>query len=70
MMTTASALGVDIGKTAMALAVGDGWTNLAQPFFALPILGFCRVRARDIMGYSILLMLLQGPFYILILMLL
>lgn len=70
MMQTAMALDVSIGKTAMACAVGDGWTNLFQPFFALPILGLCKVRAREIMGYCVMLMLLQGPVYALIFLLL
>ncbi|MBO1002027.1 short-chain fatty acid transporter [Pseudogracilibacillus auburnensis] len=53
-------LGVDPAKTAMAIAWGDGWTNLIQPFWALPILSVVGLHIRDIMGYCILLSTLVG----------
>lgn len=37
-MPGAVELGVDLGKTAMAIAYGDMWSNMAQPFWALPAL--------------------------------
>ncbi len=36
MLNAAIELGVSIPKTAMAVAWGDAWTNLIQPFWALP----------------------------------
>jgi len=47
----------------MALAYGDGWTNMLQPFWALPLLGIMRLRARDIIGYTTLLFLVTGRWY-------
>ncbi|MBO8170268.1 MAG: short-chain fatty acid transporter [Bacillaceae bacterium] len=53
-------LGVDPGLTAMAVGWGDAWTNLIQPFWALPILSVVGLHIRDIMGYCILLSLWVG----------
>ncbi|MCO5170902.1 MAG: TIGR00366 family protein [Planctomycetes bacterium] len=60
----AAELGVDPGQAVMALAYGDQWTNLAQPFWALPLLGICGVRAGDIMGYTLLVMVLSLPVFL------
>lgn len=32
----AQALGADLGKSVMAIAYGEQWMNMAQPFWALP----------------------------------
>ncbi|WP_461834361.1 TIGR00366 family protein [Desulfothermus sp.] len=64
----AEALHFSIPKTVMALAYGDQWTNLFQPFWALPLLGICGVRAMDIMGYCMTLMFLGIPIFILALL--
>ena len=45
-------------KAVLALAYGDQWTNMVQPFWALPLLGICQVRASAIIGYTTLMMLL------------
>ncbi len=44
----------------MAMAYGDQWTNMLQPFWALPLLALTGVRARDIVGYTVLWMLVGG----------
>ena len=44
----------------MAMAYGDQWTNMLQPFWALPLLAITGVRARDIVGYTALWMLAGG----------
>jgi len=59
----AKGLGVPVGKAIIAYAAGDQWTNLFQPFWAIPLLGICAVRARDVFGYCITLMLLATIFY-------
>lgn len=59
-MPAAVELGVDPAKTAMAVAWGDAWTNLIQPFWALPILSVVGLHIRDIMGYCILLSSIVG----------
>src|SRR5690606_32221229 len=38
MVPAAEALGADMAKVAMGVAWGDAWTNLIQPFWALPLL--------------------------------
>lgn len=53
-------LGVDPAITAMAVAWGDAWTNLIQPFWALPILSVVGLHIRHIMGYCILLSIWVG----------
>ncbi|MBS4192155.1 short-chain fatty acid transporter [Bacillus sp. FJAT-49705] len=53
-------LGVDPAITAMAVAWGDAWTNLIQPFWALPILSVVGLHIRHIMGYCILLSVWVG----------
>jgi short-chain fatty acids transporter len=51
----------------MALAYGDAWTNMLQPFWALPLLGIMGLKARDIIGYTAFLMLVSGPIFLLLL---
>ncbi|MEW9672604.1 short-chain fatty acid transporter [Ammoniphilus sp. 3BR4] len=53
-------LGVDAAKTSMAIAWGDAWTNLIQPFWALPALAIAGLGARDIMGYCLILLFASG----------
>lgn len=53
-------LGIDPGLVAMSVGWGDAWTNLIQPFWALPILAVVGLHIRDIMGYCILLSLWVG----------
>ena len=53
-------LGVDSAKAAMAVAWGDAWTNMAQPFWALPILAIAGLRVRDIMGYCVTTLIVSG----------
>ena len=57
MMPAGKALGVDPAITGMAIAWGDAWTNMIQPFWALPALGIAGLSARDIMGYCIITLL-------------
>jgi short-chain fatty acids transporter len=60
MMPAGQALGVPAAKTALAIAWGDAWTNMIQPFWALPALGIAGLGARDIMGYCVITLLLGG----------
>ena len=59
-MKTAHALGANPAKVAMALAWGDAWTNLIQPFFALPLLAVARLQLKDIMGYCLFFTIFSG----------
>ncbi|NJK33178.1 MAG: TIGR00366 family protein [Deltaproteobacteria bacterium] len=59
-MQAALDTGVEPATILMAMAYGDQWTNMLQPFWALPLLALTGVRARDIVGYTCLWMLLGG----------
>lgn len=61
----AKTIGVSYSKTIMALAYGDQWTNLFQPFWALALLGLTGLKARQIMGYCMAVMLIGLVFFIL-----
>lgn len=65
----AAALGIPVERAVMAVAYGDEWTNMLQPFWALALLGVTRLAAKDILGYTTLVMILTGPFYLLALLL-
>jgi short-chain fatty acids transporter len=57
-------LGVPLNKAIMALAYGDQITNMLQPFWALPLLGITRLKAKEILPYSLLAMIIGGSIYI------
>ena len=59
-LTAARELGVSSRIVVMGVAYGDQWTNLVQPFWALPLLAIAGLRARDIMGYCFLAFLAAG----------
>lgn len=50
-------IGVDSAKTAMAVAWGDAWTNMIQPFWALPLLAIAGLKVRDIMGFCVIILI-------------
>ncbi|MCG8539675.1 MAG: short-chain fatty acid transporter [Clostridia bacterium] len=60
MMPAGAELGVSATKTAMAIAWGDAWTNMIQPFWALPALGIAGLGARDIMGFCVVDLIYTG----------
>ncbi|WP_104757982.1 short-chain fatty acid transporter [Helicobacter salomonis] len=53
-------LGVKPAITAMAIAWGDAWTNMIQPFWALPALAIAGLGAKDIMGYCVITLIFTG----------
>lgn len=59
-LPTAAALNVDMARVAMAVAWGDAWTSLIQPFWVLPVLAIAGLRAKDVMGYCVMHLLLTG----------
>jgi short-chain fatty acids transporter len=48
--------GIDPGRMIMTVAYGDELANMLQPFWALPLLAITGVRARDIVGYTVIAM--------------
>ncbi|MGM0558005.1 MAG: short-chain fatty acid transporter [Myxococcota bacterium] len=69
MMGAVRELGVSAEKVIMALSYGDAWSNMLQPFWALPLLGIMNLRAKDIIGYTALVMFITGPLIMLLLFL-
>ncbi len=59
-MPAAAELGVNSGLAAMAIAWGDQWTNMIQPFWALPALGVAGLKAKDIMGFLVIVLVFTG----------
>ncbi|QJQ95009.1 MULTISPECIES: short-chain fatty acid transporter [Halomonadaceae] len=60
MLPAAEALGADVARVAMAVAWGDAWTNLLQPFWALPVLAIAGLKAKDIMGFCLIQLFVTG----------
>ena len=54
----------------MALGYGDQITNMLQPFWALPLLGITKLKAKEILPYTIMLMGIGTVVYLLGLLLL
>ncbi len=63
-MSAAQALGADLGKSAMAIAYGEQWMNMAQPFWALPALAIAGLGVRDIMGYCVTALVFSGFIFV------
>ena len=60
MIEAARTLGADIPKVAMGVAIGDGWTNMIQPFWTIPALAIAGLHVRDIMGYCVIALIWSG----------
>ena len=60
----AQSLGVPLSKSIMALAYGDQITNMIQPFWALPLLGITGLKAKDIIPYTLILMLIGSVIFL------
>ena len=52
--------GVPLPKMLMSVSYGDQLTNMLQPFWALPLLAITGVRARDIVGYTAIVMIVAA----------
>ncbi|MEQ9188178.1 MAG: TIGR00366 family protein [Cryomorphaceae bacterium] len=61
-------LGVPLNKSVLALAYGDEITNMLQPFWALPLLGITRLKAKDILPYTLVLFLIGSVVFISVLL--
>lgn len=60
MLDAGGRLGVDPAVTIMAIAYGDQWTNMIQPFWALPVLAISGLKIRDILGYTMVTLIASG----------
>jgi len=66
-LQAAQNLGVPYGQATIAYAVGDAHTNLLNPFWALPLLAITGVKAREMFGYAIAMLLALIPFLAIVL---
>ena len=53
----AATLGTAHNEWIFAFTYGEGLSNIIQPFWAIPLLGLCNMKMKDIMGYCILFFL-------------
>ena len=58
-------LHIPVQKAIMALAYGDEITNMIQPFWALPLLGITKLKAKDIFPYTLFMMLIGSVIFML-----
>lgn len=59
-LPAARSLGVDLTNASMSIAWGDAWTNMVQPFWAIPILSAAKCDLKQMMTYSVLVFIFIG----------
>ncbi len=64
-MAAAHELKVHLGWMVAVYDLGEALANLLQPFWMLPILGLLGLRARDVMGYTIIVFVVLLPLVLL-----
>ena len=60
-MTAAHALKVSPGWIVQVYNAAEALPNLINPFWMLPLLGILKMKARDLVGYGLLQLLVLGP---------
>ncbi|MHB0775220.1 short-chain fatty acid transporter [Halomonas sp. WWR20] len=60
MVQAATELHASHAATALAVQIGDQWTNMIQPFWILPVLAISGLKLRDVMGYMVLILIYLG----------
>ncbi|SEA78982.1 short-chain fatty acids transporter [Thalassobacillus cyri] len=68
MLPTAVEMGVNPAKIVTAVAWGDAWTNMIQPFWAIPMLAIAGLRIRDMMGFATITLLYTGTIMTIVLL--
>jgi short-chain fatty acids transporter len=63
LIKSAMELGVSIPKTILALSYGDQWTNMLQPFWALPLLGITKIKLSQLLPYCFMLFVVSGAIF-------
>ena len=59
-LSAAAKLGVSATDAAMVIAWGDAWTNMVQPFWALPLLSLTGVKMQKLISYTVITLLVNG----------
>ena len=57
-------LNVPVQTTILAFSYGDEITNMLQPFWALPLLGITQLKAKEILPYSLMVMIISIPLFL------
>lgn len=60
MIEAANQLNASHAATAIAVQIGDQWTNIVQPFWILPALAISGLKLKDVMGYMVLIFTFLG----------
>lgn len=64
MMEAAQKLGASIPATALAVQIGDQWTNMVQPFWLLPALAISGLKLKHLMGYMVMVLFYLGVVFL------
>ncbi len=65
-LAAAERLGVHQGWMVATYDLGEALANLVQPFWMLPILGLFQLKARDVMGYTLMVFAVLCPLVLLL----
>lgn len=63
-LDAANQIGLEPAIVVMAVAYGDQWTNMIQPFWTIPLLALAGLRVRDVMGYTFVTLLVSAPVFL------
>ncbi|KAG8148490.1 short-chain fatty acid transporter [Burkholderia catarinensis] len=63
MIEAAKTIGASVGHTSTAVMLGNAWNDLVQPFWILPALALSKLKLKDIMGYTVIMMVWIGIVY-------
>ncbi|WP_322013068.1 short-chain fatty acid transporter [Paraburkholderia sp. J12] len=63
MIEAAKSIGASVPHTSMAVMLGNAWNDLVQPFWILPALALSKLKLKDIMGYTVIMMFWIGIVY-------
>ncbi|OZI71939.1 short-chain fatty acid transporter [Bordetella genomosp. 12] len=64
MIDAAKEIGSALNQTTMSVMLGNAWNDLIQPFWILPALALSKLKLRDVMGYTVIMMIWVGVIYI------
>ncbi|MDR7084704.1 short-chain fatty acids transporter [Arthrobacter ginsengisoli] len=64
MIDAANAIGASTAQTSMSVMLGNAWNDLVQPFWILPALALSKLKLKDIMGYTVIMMFWVGIIYV------
>lgn len=64
MVDAAKQLHASLSHTSMSVMLGNAWNDLVQPFWILPALALSKLKLKDVMGYTVIMMFWVGIIYI------